>query len=155
MARCQTQTDTKPIAICSEILVFLCTYTLPHMHVQLRLNFSSRALLKSLRVAVCHAAKSIVLSFAAQWISVSGRCWEGKALERNWSLGRTDTKPIQDRYESGVCCANPCKTDTGKKLVGGPSAPQQYPRLTESVPNKSASSYVFWGRGLKFRFNFS
>ena len=47
MARCQTQTDTKPIAICSEILPFLCTYTLPHMHVQLRLNFSSRALLKS------------------------------------------------------------------------------------------------------------
>ena len=37
----------KPIAICSEILPFLCTHTFPHMHVQLRLNFSSRALLKS------------------------------------------------------------------------------------------------------------
>ena len=92
---------------------------------------------------MCHAAKSIVLSFAAQWISVSGRCWEGKALERNWSFGRTDTKPIQDRYESGVCCANPCKTDTGKKLVGPRSALQQYPRLTESVPNRSASSYIY------------
>ena len=42
----EPQTDTKPIAICGEILPFLCTYTLPHMHVQLRLNFSSRALLK-------------------------------------------------------------------------------------------------------------
>ena len=47
VARCQTQTDTKPIGICSEILSCLCTYTLPHMYVQLRLNFSSRALLKS------------------------------------------------------------------------------------------------------------
>ena len=44
---CQIQTDTKPIGICSEILSCLCTYTLPHMYVQLRLNFSSRALLKS------------------------------------------------------------------------------------------------------------
>ena len=43
----EPQTDTKPIAICSEILPFLCTHTLPHMHVQLRLNFSSIALLKS------------------------------------------------------------------------------------------------------------
>ena len=56
VARCQTQTDTKPIAICSEILPFLCTYTLPHMHIQLCLNFSSRALLKS---CLCHAANSI------------------------------------------------------------------------------------------------
>ena len=92
---------------------------------------------------MCHAAKSIVLGFAAQWISVSGRCWEGKALKRNWSFGRTDTKPIQDRYESGVCCANPCKTDTGKKLVVGRSALQQNPRSAESVPNKSASSYIY------------
>ena len=98
---------------------------------------------------MCHAAKSIVLSFAAQWISVSGRCWEGKALKRNWSFGRTDTKPIQDRYESGVCCANPCKTDTGKKLVGVPSALQQNPRSTQSVPNKSASSSIYkWAPGL-------
>ena len=43
----EPQTDTKPIAICSEILPFLWTDTLPHMHVQLRLNFSSIALLKS------------------------------------------------------------------------------------------------------------
>ena len=28
----EPQTDTKPIAICSEILPFLCTYTLPHAH---------------------------------------------------------------------------------------------------------------------------
>ena len=34
VARCQTQTDTKPIGICSEILSFLCTHTLPHMRVQ-------------------------------------------------------------------------------------------------------------------------
>ena len=46
MARCQTQTDTKPIAICSEILAFLCTHTLPHMQAQLSWNFSSRALPK-------------------------------------------------------------------------------------------------------------
>ena len=45
VARCQTQTDTKPIGICSEILSCLCTYTLPHMYVQLRLNFSSKELL--------------------------------------------------------------------------------------------------------------
>ena len=57
----EPQTDTKPIAIYNEILPFLFTYTFPHMHVQLRLNFSFRALL---RVAVCHAARSIVFSFA-------------------------------------------------------------------------------------------
>ena len=28
----EPQTDTKPIAICSEILPFLCTYTPPHAH---------------------------------------------------------------------------------------------------------------------------
>ena len=71
-----------------------------------------------------------------------GGAGKGDPVERNWSLGRTDTEPIQDRYESGVCCANPCKTDTGKKLVVEASALQQYPRSAESVPNKSASSYI-------------
>ena len=64
VARCQTQTDTKPIGICSEILSCLCTYTLPHMYVQLRLNFSSRALLKSCCVSC--SKFSFFLSFAVR-----------------------------------------------------------------------------------------
>ena len=59
VARCQTQTDTKPIGICSEILSCLCTYTLPHMYVQPRLNF---ALKSCQRVAVCRAATSSFFS---------------------------------------------------------------------------------------------
>ena len=90
---------------------------------------------------MCHAANSMVLSLQLTGFLFPGAAGKGNPVERNWSLGRTDTKPIQDRYESGVCCANPCKTDTGKKLVVEGSALQQYPRSTESVPNKSASSY--------------
>ena len=63
VARCQTQTDTKPIGICSEILSCLCTYTLPHMYVQLRLNFSSKVLPKSCCVP---CSKFKFLSFAVR-----------------------------------------------------------------------------------------
>ena len=100
--------------------------------------------LQSLAKELLCVMQQIQLSSVLQLIGFLflGGAGKGNPLERKWSLGRTDTKPIQDRYESGVCCANPCKTDTEKKIVGEPSALQQYPRLTESVPNKSASSYV-------------
>ena len=96
---------------------------------------------------MCHAAKAIVLSFAAQWISVSGMCWAATALERNWSLWKEEfaVKSLQNRYRADMkvefavqIAAKPIQ----EKLVGEGSALQQYPRLTESVPNKLASSYV-------------
>ena len=111
VARCQIQTDTQPIVICSEILSCLCTYTLPNMYVQLRLNFSSRALLKS-----CHLALSVAVwgqntfyhdSFffcmgASDHYQIDSACKKktGVAWIPGWKLSDLDwsVRPISNRY---------------------------------------------------------
>ena len=59
--RCQTQTDTKPIAIYVKSYSSCVPIHCRHMNIQLHLNFSSRALPKSCHL---HTAKSIVFSVA-------------------------------------------------------------------------------------------
>ena len=100
----------KTIAICSEILPFLCTYTFPHMHVQLRMNFSSRALLKPLRVAVCHAANSIVLSLQLTGFLFPGGAGKGKPWRETGHLGG----PIQNRYKTDM------KVEFGVQILAKP-----------------------------------
>ena len=107
MRRCQIRTDTKPIAICSEILPFLWTDTLPHMHVQLHLNFSSRAfLLKSCCVSCskincaqfCSLGPELFFRIGRPFIFISktDTVWESTSLI--WDVARcqnqTDIKPI-------------------------------------------------------------
>ena len=59
--RCQTQTDTKPIAIYVKSYSFCVPIHCRHMNIQLHLNLSSRALPKSCHL---HTAKSIAFSVA-------------------------------------------------------------------------------------------
>ena len=72
----------------------------------------------------------------------TGGAGKGKPWRETGHLGG----PIQNRYKTDMkvefavqIFAKPIQE---KKLVGGRSALQQYPRLIESVPNKSASSHV-------------
>ena len=111
--RCQTQTDTKPIAIYVKSYSSCVPIHCRHMNIQLHLNFSSRALPKSCHL---HTAKSIVFSVAVwgQNRFYSDRyqyCFFGGASDRdetntecNMQIGvawifwvwepQTDTKPI-------------------------------------------------------------
>ena len=56
LARCQTQTDIKPRAIYVKSYLSCVPIHSRHMNIQLHLNFSSRALLKS-----CHLALSVAV----------------------------------------------------------------------------------------------
>ena len=88
--RCQTQTDTKPIAIYVKSYSSCVPIHCRHMNIQLHLNFSSRALPKSCHL---HTAKSIVFSVAV---------WGQNRFysDRYWYcfLGalQTEMKPIQN-----------------------------------------------------------
>ena len=87
--RCQTQTDTKPIAIYVKSYSSCVPIHCRHMNIQLHLNFSSRALPKSCHL---HTAKSSVFSVAV-W--GQNRFYLIGTSIVLWGALQTKIKPIQ------------------------------------------------------------
>ena len=81
-----------------QILLILCTYTLPTHEHSAPLELFLQSLAKEL---LCVAQQNQLFSvLQLNGFLFPGGAGKGNPVERNWSLGRTDTKPIQDRYES-------------------------------------------------------
>ena len=111
LARCQTQTDIKPRAIYVKSYLSCVPIHSRHMNIQLHLNFSSRALLKS-----CHLALSVAVwgqnTFyydrfffcmgASDHYQIDSACKKktGVAWIPGWKLSDLDwsVRPISNRY---------------------------------------------------------
>ena len=103
--RCQTQTDTKPIAIYVKSYSSCVPIHCRHMNIQLHLNFSSRALLKSCCVPCSKFSFSQLCSAGPDFFF-----WMGRPstfyLQNRYSLRIHLSRigcgqvPVSDRYKT-------------------------------------------------------
>ena len=96
VVRCQTQTDTKLIAICSAILPFLCTYTLPTHACSALLELFLQSLAKELLCVMQQIQLFSVLQLNG--FLFLGGAGKGKPWRETGHLGG----PIQNRYRTDM-----------------------------------------------------
>ena len=120
MARCQTQTDTKLIAICSEILPSLCTYLYTPTHVcSAAIELFLQSLAKELLCVMQQNQLFSVLQLNG--FLFPGGAGKGAPWRETGHLGG----PIQNRYRTDMkvelavqIAAKPIQEKTSRREVG-------------------------------------